>query len=161
MVANEYLVHEMNAIFRKRRQRRIIRAIAVLLALVVLYFTFLYSFAAVRLAQAKNQGVYPTAVEAARETWSQGFGGAEVEQVSMRSCGPNNPQDNPNDRNVVVWFCTAMVKYDRNPQGYDRSEFLAGDFFVRVKDGWVYMGEGKFPGIVGGIMNFYHMEGIP
>lgn len=161
MVADEYVVQEMNAIFRKRRQRGIIRVIVVLLALVVLYFTCLYCYAAVRLAQAKNQGVYPTAVEAARETWSRGFGGAEVERVTMRTCGPNNPQDDSNDRNVVVWFCTAKVKYDRNPQGYDKAEFLAGDFFVRVKDGWVYMGEGHFPGIVGGIMSLYHMEGVP
>jgi diadenosine tetraphosphate (Ap4A) HIT family hydrolase len=42
-----------------------------------------------------------------------------------------------------------------------KSVFLAGDFFIEVQDGWVYISESAFPGMVGGVMKLFHLEGTP
>ncbi|MCA9970422.1 MAG: hypothetical protein KC425_09420 [Anaerolineales bacterium] len=161
MEADARVFSQIDGLFRRRRQQRVLRAALILAALVLLYFGGIYGYATAQIARAKARGVYPTAEAAARATWRDGFGGAEVLRLSLRHCGPNNPHDDPADRRVVVWFCTAQVQLDRAPEGRDWSAYLAGGFFVRVRDGWAWMPEGALPGAVGRIMNLYHLEGIP
>jgi len=47
------------------------------------------------------------------------------------------------------------------PNGYERSTFLNGSFFIQLQDGWVFMPEQAFPELVGHAMSFYHLEGVP
>ena len=49
---------------------------------------------------------------------------------------------------------------DRVPQGYDKSEWLVGNFYIHLREGWVLMSEGAFPGFVGGVMELFNMENV-
>jgi len=148
---------EIITAFQKRRRNRLLRIGAVLAALVLSYFVCLYTYAVVRITQARHQGVYPTAEAAAIATYSQGFGGAEVRSIDVINCGPNEPSGRP----AFIWFCTALVTMDQAPSGYERSTFLNGSFFIQLQDGWVFMPEQAFPELVGHAMSFYHLEGVP
>ena len=86
---------EIITAFQKRRRNRLLRIGAVLAALVLSYFVCLYTYAVVRITQARHQGVYPTAEAAAIATYSQGFGGAEVKSIDVINCGPNEPSGRP------------------------------------------------------------------
>lgn len=128
---------------------------AILAALALLYFVCLYTYATVAIAQAKSQGVYPTAEEAALGTWGQELGGARVQSVDINYCGPDYPAGSLS----FVWVCNATVKYDRLPSGHNRSLFLAGGYFIHVQDGWVFMPESLFMDFIFDAMELYHMEG--
>ena len=129
---------------------------AIVVALIILYFVGIYFYATARIAQARGWGVYPTVEEAAMGVYSHGFGGAQVKNIYHVDCAPNDP----NDWRSYIRFCTATVVMDRIPDGYHRSTFLNGGFFVQLQDGWVWMPEGAFPGFVVRVMELYHMEGL-
>ena len=156
MASDERVYKEINAIFRKRKLRNILMVGIALILLVILNYSCSYAYTVVRIAQSKNLGVYPTIEEAVIGIHNQGFGGAQVKSISSINCSPNDPQGSL----PFVWFCTARVKMDRIPDGYHKSEWLAGNFYVHMRDGWVFMSEGSFPGFVGGVMERYDLEGV-
>ncbi len=157
MTTNDLVHKEIQTTFRKKRLVQLSRSFFILVGLVLFFYACIYLYATARIAQAKNLGVYPTAEEAAVKTFGLDYKDAKLVSLTSIDCGPNNETGKPEH----VWFCTARVEYDRIPQGQRRSVFLAGDFFIRVKDGWVYMSESVFPGFVGGVMKLYHLEGVP
>jgi hypothetical protein len=140
---------------RKRRIQRIIWSGVMVVTIVPLFFFSLWAYAASHLALAKHEGVYPTVEEAVIGNLSQDFGDAHVVSISSVHAGPNDPYGPP-----YIWFATARVTYDRVPQGQTRSQFLAGNFYIHVRDGWVFVSEGAFPGFIGSVMELYNMEGV-
>lgn len=161
MNAEALVLEEIQAVFRQRRRQTLIRAGAILAALVLLYFACIYAYAAVVIARAKDAGVYATVEEAAIATWNREWLGAAVTHVDLHRCSPSNPHDDPDDRRVVVWLCLGRIDMAQNPPGTDHSSFGTSSYFVRVRDGWVHMPEDEVASIVSGIMRLYHMEGIP
>jgi hypothetical protein len=127
-----------------------------LAAMVPLFFVCIWVYAASQLALAKNEGIYPTVEEAVIANNSQGYGGARVIAIEDVHAGPNR-HDGVQPH---VWFGGAKVYLDRVPEGGRRDWYLAGSYYIHVKEGWVFVGEGAFPEFIGWVMELYQMEGV-
>ncbi len=139
-----------------RRLPRQVRAGLGLAAVVPLFFVCIWVYAASQLALAKNDGVYATVEEAVIRHNSQGYGGASVIAIEDVHAGPNRGDGvQPH-----VWFGGAKVYLDRVPEGGKRDWYLAGSYYIHVKEGWVFVGEGAFPEFIGWVMELYNMEGV-
>jgi len=156
MESDAQVFREIHSAYQKQRLKSIVLVGITLALLVLLNYGCSYAYAVARIAQSKSLGVYPTIEEAVIGIHGQGFGGAQVKSITSINCGPNEP----NGQLPFVWFCTARVKMDRNPDGYNKSEWLAGNFYIHMQEGWVYMDEGAFPGFVGRVMERYNLEGV-
>ncbi len=138
------------------RYRGLARVGLGLAALVPLFFLCSWVYAASQLALAKNEGIYRTPEEAVIALNSQGWGGAEVVRIDDVRAGPNSHAG----AQPHVWFGGATVYLDRVPEGWDRTQFSAGSYFIHVREGWVHVSEGAFPEFIGWVMELYGMEGI-
>jgi hypothetical protein len=138
-----------------RRLPRVGRVGLGLAALVPLFFVCSWVYAASQLALAKNEGVYPTVEQAVIANNSRGFGGAEVVRIENVHAAPNSRTAQPH-----VWFGGATVYLDRVPAGRTWDHYSAGSFYIHVRQGWVPMPEGAFPGFIGWVMELYNMEGV-
>ena len=134
---------------------RFIRTGLVLIATVPLFFACSWAYTTSQLELAKNEGVYATPEEAIIARNSQGWGGASVIKLEDVRAEPNNP----NGKQPHIWFGFAKVYLDKIPEGWDRMEYSSGSFYVHVRDGWVFMGEGAFPEFVGWVMELFNLEG--
>ena len=57
-----------------------------------------------------------------------------------------------------VWFVIAQVWADRRPDGKltsPRGYYVPGSYFVRVRQGWVHVPEGRFPHLIGTYMQWF------
>jgi hypothetical protein len=125
-------------------------------ALVPAFFLCIWLYTISQLALAKNEGIYATAEEAVIAKNSQPWGGAEVVRLEdVRASINRHDGSQPH-----VWFGGATVYLDRIPQGWDRTQYSAGSYFIRVKEGWVHVSEGAFPEFMGWVMEFYGLEGV-
>jgi hypothetical protein len=139
---------------KSRRFPRLARVGIGVVALVPLFFACSWVYAASQLALAKNKGVYST-VEEAVIAKSQGFGGAEVVRIENVWAEPNSRTSQPH-----VWFGGATVYLDRVPEGHNRDHYSTGSLYIHVREGWVHVPEGAFPGFIGWVMELYNMEGV-
>jgi hypothetical protein len=140
---------------RARRAPHMGRVMIGLVALIPLFFLCSWVYAASQLALAKNEGIYNSPEEAVIAKNSQGFGGAEVVRIENVRASPNNGNaDSP------VWFGGATVYMDKAPQGYSWTHYLAGSYYIRVREGWVSISEGAMPEFIGWVMALYDMEGV-
>lgn len=145
--------------FPDRPQRRSIKwpwIMAGLVSLIPLFFVYSWIYATSQIELAKNEGIYATAEEAVIARNSQGWGGAEVVKVVGVHAGPNRG----NGSQPHVWFGGGTVYLDRVPQGWDRAHYLAGSFYIHVREGWVHVPEGAFPEFIGWVMELYNLEGV-
>jgi len=127
-----------------------------LVALIPMFFLCIWIYAASQLALAKNEGIYSTVEEAVIIKNSQGWGGAEVVKVEdVRASVNQHDGSQPH-----VWFGGARVYLDRVPQGWDRTEYSGGSYFLHVEEGWVHLPEGAFPEFIGWVMELYGMESV-
>ena len=140
---------------KSRRFPRLARVGIGVVALVPLFFACSWVYAASQLALAKNKGVYSTVEEAVIESNSQGLGGAEVVRIENVWAEPNSRIFQPH-----VWFGGATVYLDRVPEGHNWDHYSAGSLYINVRDGWVHVPEGAFPGFIGWVMELYNMEGV-
>ena len=102
-----------------------------LAALIPMFFLCSWVYAASQLALAKNEGGYSTVEEAVIALNSQGWGGAEVVKLEdVRASVNQHDGFHPH-----FWFGGARVYLDRVPQGWDRTEYSAGSYFLHVKEG--------------------------
>jgi hypothetical protein len=139
----------------KLRVPRFIRIGLGLIALVPLFFGCSWAYATSQLELAKNEGVYATPEEAVIAKNSQGWGGASVIKLDNVRAEPNNSSG----KQPHIWFGFAEVYLDKVPEGFDRKQYSSGSFYVHVRDGWVFMGEGAFPEFVGWVMEVFNLEG--
>jgi len=125
-------------------------------ALIPTFFLCIWIYAASQLALAKNEGIYSTVEEAVIIKNSQGWGGAQVVKVEdVRASVNQHDGSHPH-----VWFGGARVYLDRAPQGWDRTEYSSGSYFLHVREGWVHVPEGAFPEFIGWVMELYGLEGV-
>jgi hypothetical protein len=127
-----------------------------LVALTPMFFLCIWLYTTSQLALAKNEGIYATPEEAVIAKNSQGWGGAEVIRLEDVHASPNRGDGSQ----AHVWFGGATVYLDRAPQGWDRTQYSAGSFFIHVKEGWVYVPEGAFPEFIGWVMELYDLEDV-
>jgi hypothetical protein len=126
-----------------------------LAALVPVFFLCSWVYTASQLALAKSEGIYDSPEEAVIAINSRGFGGAEVMRIEDVRAGPSR-----GDPQSPVWFGGATVTMDRVPQGYSRTQYSAGSFYIRVREGWVQVSEGAFPEFIGWVMRLYKMDDV-
>jgi len=127
-----------------------------LAALIPAFFLCSWIYATSQLALAKNEGIYSTVEEAVIIKNSQGWGGAEVIKLEdVRASVNQHDGSQPH-----VWFGGARVYLDRVPQGWDRTEYSSGSYFLHVREGWVHIPEGAFPEFIGWVMELYGLEGV-
>lgn len=126
------------------------------IALIPTFFLCSWVYAVSQLALAKNNGIYPSVEEAVILKNSQGWGGAQVVKVEdVRASVNQHDGSQPH-----VWFGGARVYLDRVPQGWDRTEFSSGSYYLHVKQGWVHVPEGAIPEFIGWVMELYNLEGV-
>jgi len=106
----------------------------------------LWAYTTLNLGVAKREGVYANPEAGMRVRVSEGWVG--IERVEITYAGPNSFDGS----DPHVWFVTAQVwatrRADWKPihqRGYDS----AGSFFLRVREGWVHVPEGRFPELIG------------
>jgi hypothetical protein len=126
------------------------------LALVPLSFGCLWVYATSQLALAKSNGIYPTVKDAVINVNSKGWGGAHVTSIDSIQTSTNSFDG----LHPHVWFGSAIVHYDRIPQGGRRDWDMPGSFYIHVREGWVLVPEGAFPELIGWVMELYHLEGV-
>jgi hypothetical protein len=125
-------------------------------SLVPLFFLFSWFFAISQIELAKSRGIYATPEDAVIALNSQGWGGAQVVEIVGVHAGPNRRDGSQ----PHVWFGGGTVYLDRVPEGWNRTHYLAGSFYIHVKDGWVHVPEGAFPEYVGWVMELYDLENV-
>jgi hypothetical protein len=150
--------HEASSILspRKKNAFRRIRWALLPVSLAFLFIIGTWGYALGQIELAKERGIYQSAEEAVMARVSTGWGSATVIAIENLHVGPNDP----NGSLPHVWFGGADVYLDRIPEGGWRDHYAAGSFYVRIKDGWVYMPEGAFPTYVGWIMQLYNLEDV-
>jgi hypothetical protein len=127
-----------------------------LIALIPTFFLCSWVYAVSQLALAKNNGIYPSVEEAVIQRNSQGWGGAQVVKLEdVRASVNQHDGSQPH-----VWFGGARVYLDRVPQGWDRTNYSAGSYYLHVKEGWVHVSEGAFPEFIGWVMDLYNLEDV-
>lgn len=122
---------------------------------VAAFFFLSWVYAASQLAMAKEGGVYPTVEAAIIGNHSTGWGGANVISITDIHTGPNYRDGSL----PYVQFGTAVIHYDRIPDGLSRPRSSAGSFYIHTREGWVLMPEGAFPEYIGWAMMLYNLEG--
>jgi hypothetical protein len=130
----------------------------VLLPLIIgaLFLVGTWGYAVGQISLAKSRGIYLSPEEAVLARLTEGWGGATVIAIENLQVSPNDPDGSlPH-----VWFGGGDVYLDRIPEGGRRDHYAAGSFYVRIRDGWVYMPEGAFPTYVGWLMELYKLEGV-
>lgn len=124
-------------------------------AAVAAFFFLSWVYAASQLAMAKEGGVYPTVEAAIIGNHSTGWGGVNVVSITDIHTGPNYRDGSL----PYVQFGTAVIHYDRIPDGLSRPRSSAGSFYIHTREGWVLLEEGAFPEFVGWVMMLYNLEG--
>jgi hypothetical protein len=105
---------------------------------------------------AKNNGIYPSVEEGVIQRNSQGWGGAQVVKLEDIQASVNQHDGSQ----PHVWFGMARVYLDRIPQGWDRTNYSSGSYYLHVKEGWVHVPEGAFPEFIGWVMDLYNLEDV-
>jgi len=116
----------------------------------------LYTIHQLRVARAA--GVYPSVEEGMRDLIAKHY--IAPDHTWIVGAGPNDDTG----RNPHVWFVTACVcggqRVDGSPTGNYRGDCdMPGTFYLNTKEGWVQMGEGAFPGLIGGWMKELDLAG--
>jgi hypothetical protein len=134
-------------LWAQRRNWPIYAVLVLLLAVVAGPWTY----AVGHLELAKREGIYASP-EAAIIIRSAAVEGVEVERIQM-------VVDNQVQSMSHVHFAGANVIYDRPHPSTGRHRVSYGSYYIQVKGGWVQVGEGAFPTLIGKLMQIYHLEG--
>jgi hypothetical protein len=141
---------------KSRQFPRLARVGLGMAALVPLYFLCIWIYATSQLTLAKSNGIYATVEEAVIARNNQGWGGAEVIRLENVHASPSHADASQ----PHVWFGGATVYLDRIPQGWNRTQYSTGSYYIHVREGWVSVSEGAFPEFIGWVMKLYGLEGV-
>jgi hypothetical protein len=146
-----------NAVPRTRieAERPVLRKSLYAVVAVAAFFFLSWVYAASQLAMAKEGGVYPTVEAAVIGNAGTGWGGANVVSITDIHTGPNYRDGSQ----PYLQFGTAVIHYDRIPDGHSRLSSSIGSFYIHTREGWVLMSEGAIPEFVGWVMLLYNLEG--
>jgi len=101
--------------------------------------------------------VYPSAEEGMRSLVYKYYQG--ITRFQILGAGPNDPYSVSKSH---IWYVVAVVhatSYADGTQLGHRGCDAPGMFFIQTKAGWVQVGEGAFPGFIGGWMKVFGMAG--
>ena len=147
---------EINPAVTEQHTKKWFWVLAGLVSLVPLFFAFSWFHATSQIELAKNEGIYATAEEAVIALNSQGWGGAQVVKIEdVRASSNRWDGSQPH-----VWFGGCTVYLDRIPEGWDRTQYSSGSYYIHVWGGWVHIPEGAFPEFIGWVMELYDLEGV-
>jgi hypothetical protein len=123
---------------------------------VMLISSWLYTTNQLRLARAA--GVYASAEEGMNSLIAKSY--IEPDNYQIMYAGP----DSFDGSSPHVWYVIACVwgghRVDGSPTGSEKHNWdQPGSFFLNTKDGWVYMSEGAFPGLIGSWMDVFGLAG--
>jgi hypothetical protein len=110
-----------------------------------------WAYAVGHLELAKREGIYPSP-EAAVRIRAAAVDDVEVEFIHM-------VVDKPQHSMSHVHFAGARVLYDHPHPSTGRRYVAYGSYYIRVEDGWIHVGEGAFPPLIGRLMQIYNLEG--
>jgi hypothetical protein len=87
-------------------------------------------------------------------------GYVQPDEIEIVYAGTNSFDGN----NPHIWYVIACVwggrRADSSPVGNEKHDYdQPGLFFLNTKEGWVWMPEGAFPGLVGFWMKVYGLAG--
>lgn len=131
----------------------------ILLALIIMMgifklFTFGYTTLVVN--RARVRGLYPTAEAAMRQLIQEKY--VDIQRVTIFYAGPNAGDGS----DPHVWYVIAEVRAKNRTDGSllgDHNCDAPGTFFLQTHDGWFYVPEGAFPGMLGKWMQSYDLAG--
>ena len=147
---------EINPATTKQRTQKRLWILAGLVSLIPFFFAFSWFHATSQIELAKSEGIYATVEEAVIAHNSQGWGGAQVVKIEDVHAGPNRWDGSQ----PHVWFGGCTVYLDRVPEGWNRTEYSSGSYYLHVREGWVLVPEGAFPEFIGWVMELYDLEGV-
>ena len=108
------------------------------------------------LALAKMEGIYPSAEEGFRSRLQRSYTG--IERIEIEHAGPNSFDGS----NPHVWFVAGKVWAAQRSNGeplHSKGYDFPGSYFLRVREGWVHVPEGRLPELVGAWMRLFHYSG--
>lgn len=115
-----------------------------------------WRYASIQLARARAQGVYDSAEEGMRSRLQAHYEG--IERIDVLYAGTNSFDGSRSH----IWYVVAEVRARSRADGSSLGKNgcdAPGSFFLQTREGWVWMSEGWFPGIVGFWMNMFGMAG--
>jgi hypothetical protein len=130
--------------------------IAVFCIAVVVLLPWLYTVTALGIA--RHQGLYASAEAGMLNHIKKGY--IQPDRYQIIYAGTNSFDGS----NPHVWYVIACVwggtRSDGSPVGSQRHVYdQPGNFFLNTRDGWVFMSEGAFPGLLGFFMKVYGLAG--
>ena len=123
---------------------------------IVLASSWVYTTSQLRAA--RSAGVFSSAEAGMRAIVARGY--VQPDEVEIVYAGTNSFDGS----NPHVWYVIACVwggrRADGSPVGTGKHDYdQPGLFFLNTKEGWVWMPEGAFPGLVGFWMKMYDLAG--
>ncbi len=123
---------------------------------VFFFLTWAYTTSVLRLA--RTEGTFATAEEGMNALIAKGYvhpSDTQIIYAGTNSFDGSQPH---------VWYVIACVwggtRADGSPVGSARHPYdQPGTFFLDTRDGWVHVGEGYFPEVLGFWMKFYGLAG--
>jgi hypothetical protein len=133
-------------------------AVGISLTCTVMVLFWTWSYTSVVLGMTRQEGIYPSAEDGMRAVIASAY--VRPDDVQIIYAGTNSfDGSNPN-----VWYVIACVwggkRADGSPVGTRKHVYdQPGTFFLATKDGWVHVGEGYFPEVLGFWMRVYGLAG--
>ena len=131
-----------------RKARKSWQRIALLLCvslLLVLACSLIYSLSAIRAVRA--DGIYTSPQEGVTQRAHRYY--QNVTKIDIRSARVNSH----NGSNPHIWFVIYEIYADRraddSPLAHNAAHEGGGNYYLHMKDGWVYVPEGYFPEMLG------------
>jgi hypothetical protein len=142
----------------KKKIPRVFIPILILLMIPLLCAADVFLYSTTQLAIARSQGVYASPQAAMLARIEENYRG--IQKATIFHAGPNFP----NGKLPHVWYVSARVYADRRSDGKalgnGKSDFdFPGSYFIKMKDGWVYIPESAFPELIGRVMEALGMTG--
>ncbi len=130
--------------------------IPLVLAAMFFYLTWSYTTGVLRLA--RSEGVYVSAEDGMNALIARGYVHPSDTQIIYAGTNSFDGSD------PHVWYVIACVwggtRADGSPVGSARHVYdQPGTFFIATRDGWVHVGEGYFPWVLGYWMKYYGLAG--
>ncbi len=135
-----------------------ILAVGLPLTLAATFFLLTWTYTTGVLSLARSEGTYASAEDAMNALLARSYihpRDTQIIYAGTNSFDGSQPQ---------VWYVIACVwggtRADGSPVGSWRHTYdQPGTFFVDTRDGWVHVGEGYFPEMLGFWMEFYGLAG--
>ncbi len=135
-----------------------ILATGMLLTLTALSFFLSWNYTNGVLRLARREGTFASAEEGMNALIAKSY--IQPRDVEIIHAGPNAG----GGLQPHVWYVIACVwggtRLDGSPVGWAGRDFeQPGTFFLETRDGWVHVGEGYFPEVLGFWMQLYGLGG--